>query len=496
MEEFDKKPKSMKRCHIVALPFPGRGLVNPLMNLCKHLAHKLGDNVKITFVVTEEWLGILESDPRPPQIHLRSIPNVIPSEFSKSSTFDFDSFIEIVVAKMEAPFEHVLTTSEPVTVIIADIYMIWAFSIGIQRNIPVVSFWTTSSLVFSVMYHADLLTKNGHSLANLSACCDEVIDYIPGVPPTRFADMPLLPSGNDPKFNPAMVAFTMLDKVQCLLIATFYELEPQVTDTLKAIFPFPTYTIGPSISNITTTVEQQYHIHGKKTETSTHECVNSMEHNYLKWLDSQPIRSVLYIAFGSTHPISGEHIEEILAGLCESGVRHLLVSRGVHLTSRVHDDGRAENDEIHTSSQRLVVPWCDQLRVLCHPSIGGFLTHCGWNSIMESIYAGVPMLAFPISFDQIPNRKMIVDDLKVGMKITKEFGEQALVKRDEVKKIVKKFMNINDEAEENVNNEAEEMRRRSSELKEICRRALAVGGSSDNNLDDFIKDILQFHGND
>ncbi|MCL7051700.1 hypothetical protein MKW94_028172 [Papaver nudicaule] len=492
MEEIDKEPESVKRCHIVAVPFPGRGLINPLMNFCKHLARKLGDNVKITVVVTEEWLGILESDPdpMPPQIQLRSVPNVIPSEFVRSSTLDFESFLQIVLVEMEAPFEHVLNTSEPATVIIADFSLIWAFSIGNRRSIPIVSFWTASSFMFSVLCHADLLTKNGHSLARTSDCCSEVIDYIPGVSPTPLADMPLLPRGNDPKFNPELVSFTMLDDVQCLLIPTFYELEPQATDTLKAIFPFPTYTIGPSISNITTTITHHHYIHGKTAESITTKYVNGKELDYLKWLDSQPICSVLYIAFGSTVSISKEQMEEILVGLSKSGVPYLLVSRGTHIDSGVHGDGGGNDDKTGNSSRRFVVPWCNQLKVLCHPSVGGFWTHCGWNSIMESIYAGVPMLTFPMFFDQIPNRKLIVDDLKVGMKVMNEFGAKALVKKDEVAKIVKKFMAVNED--EDVKNEAKEMRRRSSELKEMCRRALAKGGSSDTNLDAFIKDILHF----
>ncbi|KAI3857507.1 hypothetical protein MKX03_033320 [Papaver bracteatum] len=370
----------------------------------------------------------------------------------------------------------------------------WAISIGNKRNILVVSFWSSTSFVFSVMYHADLLTKNGHTLANLSDCYDEVIDYIPGISPTRLADMPLLENGNDPNFNPTMVAFNMLEKVQSLLIVSFYELEPQVTDTLKEISPFPIYTVGPSISNISTAIEQHHHIDGKKIESNTVKYVNPKEPDYLEWLDSQPVGSVLYISFGSTVPISGVHAEEIMAGLHITGVRYLLVSRGVHVTSGVHEGG--EDDKIGTNSRRLIVPWCDQLRVLCHSSIGGFLTHCGWNSIMEYLYAGVPMLTFPICFDQIPNRKLIVDDLKVGMKVTEESGEKAVVKRNEVAKLVNKFMDINeDQAEEDVNNEAKEMRKRSTELKEMSRRALAKGGSYDTNLDAFIKDILHVHDN-
>ncbi|KAI3877652.1 hypothetical protein MKX03_027391 [Papaver bracteatum] len=180
-----------------------------MLNFCKDLAHKLDDNIKITFVVTEEWFGILESTSMPSQIHLRSIPNVIPSEFVRSSTSDFDSFLEIVLSKMEAPFKHVLNTSDPTTVIIEDFYLMWEISIGNKRNILVVSFWSSTYFVFSVMYHADLITKNGHTLANLSDFYDEVIDYIPVISPTRLADMPLLENGNDPNFNPTMVAFNM-----------------------------------------------------------------------------------------------------------------------------------------------------------------------------------------------------------------------------------------------------------------------------------------------
>ncbi|XP_026441421.1 UDP-glycosyltransferase 87A2-like [Papaver somniferum] len=249
------------------------------------------------------------------------------------------------------------------------------------------------------MYHADILTKNGYSLANLSDCCDEVIDYIPGISPTRLADMPLLPSGNDPNFNPTIAAFNMLEKVQSLLIVSFYELEPQVTDTLKAIFPFPIYTVGPSISNISTAIEQHHHIDGKKTELNTVKYVNPKEPDYIEWLDSQPVGSVLYIAFGSTVPIPGVHVEEIMAGLHKSGVRYLLVSCGVH-------EG-GEDDKMGTNSRRLIVPWSDQLRVLCHSSIGGFLTHCGWNSTMESLYAGVPMLTFPIFLIKFPTENSL-----------------------------------------------------------------------------------------
>ncbi|PON60321.1 UDP-glucuronosyl/UDP-glucosyltransferase [Parasponia andersonii] len=68
-----------------------------------------------------------------------------------------------------------------------------------------------------------------------------------------------------------------------------------------------------------------------------------------------------------------------------------------------------------TNDNVLIVPWCRQIEVICHSAIGGFLTHCGWNSVLESLRCGVPVLCFPLSIDQIVNRKLVVDDWRCGV---------------------------------------------------------------------------------
>ncbi|XP_031271794.1 uncharacterized protein LOC116130186 [Pistacia vera] len=134
----------------------------------------------------------------------------------------------------------------------------------------------------------------------------------------------------------------------------------------------------------------------------------------------------------------------------------------------------------------IVVHWCDQLRVLCHPSIGGFWTHCGWNSILEAVYAGVPMLTFPIFMDQVPNSKRIVEDWKIGWRVRREVRSESLVTREEISELVKMFMDMN-------SIERKDMSKRARELKEICPGAAAEGGSSISNIDAFLKDISQIH---
>ncbi|KAI3908459.1 hypothetical protein MKX01_009261 [Papaver californicum] len=474
----------MKRQHVVAMPYPGRGHINPMMNFCKLLTTKFlaSDDLRITFVVTEEWLSFIElsaSESRlPPQIRLRSIPNVIPSELVRG--LDLGGFFVAVQTKMEGPFEQLLEQLQQdddptmvVTTIIADTTLPWAVSVGNRRNIQVVSLWPMSPSVFSIYKHIDLLAQNGHYPVDFSSDCgDELVDYIAGVSPIRLADMPSVLKRSAQQFlSSVKESIAAACKAKCLLLTTYHELEPQVIASLMEILPLPVYSVGPSIP-VSTTLEDDL------DTTETHNNMKLEEQHYLQWLDLQPKNSVLYVSFGSFLSVSGEQMEEILAGLRESGIRYLFVSRGA----------QGNTDNSVADARSLVVPWCDQLKVLCHSSVGGFWTHCGWNSTLEGVYAGVPMLTFPVAMDQITNSKLIVDDWKIGMKVMEEVGANKMVKRDEIAMTVKKFMFSNGDDDESI-----EMRTTAKKLKESCRKALAKGGSSTTNLDDFIRNILQYY---
>ncbi|KAH8498696.1 hypothetical protein H0E87_017573 [Populus deltoides] len=199
---------------------------------------------------------------------------------------------------------------------------------------------------------------------------------------------------------------------QYLLFTSVYELEAQVIDALKLKLPFPVYPAGPPIGPVPSFEPKDY--------TS----VISSNHGipgYIEWLNSQPKGSVLYVSMGSFLSVSSSQLNEIVVGVHNSGVRFL---------------------------------------VLRHPAIGGFWTHCGWNSTLEAVFAGVPMLTSPIFWDQIPDRKIIVEDWEIGWRVKK-------------------------------NSEVKETRKRAKELQEACSAAIAKGGSSDTNLDSFIRDISQ-----
>ena len=153
-------------CHVVALPFPGRGHVNPMMNVCKQLSSRKPD-IQVTFVVTEEWLGLIGSEPRPENVVLAAVPNVIPSEHGRAN--DFPGFVEAVSTKLEAPFEELLDRLElPPSVIVADSFIVWGTTVGNRRNIPVASLFPMSATVFSMFHHFELLQQNRHFPVDLS----------------------------------------------------------------------------------------------------------------------------------------------------------------------------------------------------------------------------------------------------------------------------------------------------------------------------------------
>uniref|UniRef100_A0A0D6R124 UDP-glycosyltransferases domain-containing protein n=1 Tax=Araucaria cunninghamii TaxID=56994 RepID=A0A0D6R124_ARACU len=131
-----------------------------------------------------------------------------------------------------------------------------------------------------------------------------------------------------------------------------------------------------------------------------------------------------------------------------------------------------------TRGRGLVVDWCIQLDVLSHPSVSVFLSHCGWNSTLDALSLGIPMLAFGIWADQPTNAKFVADVWKTGMRMRK--GEDGIVGRDEIERCVRLAME---------GQEFAEARKKSGKWKEVARRAMIEGGSSDANLDQFAREI-------
>ena len=287
---------------------------------------------------------------------------------------------------------------------------------------------------------------------------DGQAENIPGISSAHLADLRTVLHENDQRvMQLALECISKVPRANYLLLTTVQELEAETIESLKAIFPFPVYPIGPAIPYL---------------ELGQNPLNNDHSHDYIKWLDSQPPESVLYISFGSFLSVSTTQMDQIVEALNSSEVRYLWVARAnaSFLKEKCGDKG-------------MVVPWCDQLKVLSHSSVGGFWSHCGWNSTLEALFAGVPMLTFPLFLDQVPNSSQIVDEWKNGSKVeTSKLDSEVIVAKEKIEELVKRFMDLQSQ-------EGKEIRDRAREIKVMCLRAIAAGGSSYGNLDAFIRDI-------
>ncbi|XP_028775907.1 hydroquinone glucosyltransferase-like [Neltuma alba] len=262
-----------------------------------------------------------------------------------------------------------------------------------------------------------------------------------------------------------------------VLLNSFQELEP---DTVRALHEEiqgkekkpQIYLVGPIIQS------------GSSNEA------NGSDHSVcLTWLNNQPHKSVLYVSFGSGGTLSQDQTNELAHGLELSETRFLWVLRAPSkVSSAAYLDTLNQNplDFLpegfleRTKERGLVVPsWAPQIPILKHSSVGGFLSHCGWSSTLESIVHGVPLITWPLFAEQRMNAVFLNDGLKVALR--PKFNEnKGMVEREEIAKVVKSL--INDE-------ESSEIRIRIKVLKDSAANALKEDGSSSMNLSTFAMNL-------
>lgn len=189
----------------------------------------------------------------------------------------------------------------------------------------------------------------------------------------------------------------------------------------------------------------------------------------LKWLDSKETDSVVYVSFGSLAGLTEEQMLELALGLKRSNRCFLWVVRET-------EQNKLPKDFIEETSEKgLVVPWSPQLDVLAHRAVGCFMTHCGWNSTLEALSLGVPMIAMPQWTDQPTNAKFVADVWKVGIRVRKD--EKGIIRKEEIEKCIREIM----EGDKSV-----DIKRNSEKWKNLAKNAVDEGGSSDKHIDEFV----------
>ncbi|XP_051141426.1 zeatin O-xylosyltransferase-like [Andrographis paniculata] len=212
-------------------------------------------------------------------------------------------------------------------------------------------------------------------------------------------------------------------------------------------------------------------------------------HECLEWLDEQDPKSIAYVSFGTMTSFTNAEIIELAKGLEDSKVKFLWVLREAD-KANVHDDDREvrrpelpDGFEERTKSVGMVVrDWAPQLEILAHPSTGGFLSHCGWNSCVESISMGVPMATWPMHSDQPMNARLVSQVLKTGIVVKEWSCSTRVVEASIISSVLRRLM---------VSEEGKEIRKRAEELGARVRKATQPGGTSRLELDSFIAHITR-----
>ncbi|KAJ0974974.1 hypothetical protein J5N97_016939 [Dioscorea zingiberensis] len=307
--------------------------------------------------------------------------------------------------------------------------------------------------------------KNESDLSN--GYLDTPVDWIPGLKNMRLRDLPSFIRTTDPDdtfLNYIKIEGQKAFEATAIIINTFDELEDEVLSAMATILP-PIYTVGPiSLLCSQFPVTQSSSI-GSSFLKEDESC--------LEWLDERDRESVVYVNFGSLAVVSNEQLIEFAWGLANSKHNFLWILRPDLVSGEAAVLPEEFLDEI--KGRGFLASWCPQERVLSHPSVRGFLTHSGWNSTMESVSAGKPMICWPYFADQPINCRYVCNEWGMGMEIDNE------VKREQVEELIAELMD---------GEKGKEMKKKAVEWKEKTIRATQAGGSSFINFNRVLDEVL------
>ncbi|XP_050366973.1 scopoletin glucosyltransferase-like [Argentina anserina] len=471
--------------HIFLFPFLAHGHMIPVSDMAKLFA---SHGVRVTIVTTplnatrftqstqsrKSSSGLIQIK----AIELPSEEAGLPKGCENMDTLppssDLGNSLFQATRLLQPQLEELLEEFKP-TCLVADMLFPWATEAAAKFGIPRLVFHGTC--FFSLC--AIEIMKLHEPFKNVSSEFESfVIPYLPGEIEMTSSQVPAVTKtivSSD--LNQLMKdAIESVLKSYGVIVNSFYELEPVYADYYRNKLGRKAWHIGP-VSLCNREIEEKSN-RGKEATVDEHEC--------LKWLDSKKQDSVVYVCFGSVANFNSTQLKEIAMALEAAGQDFIwVVRRGKDEGIEVdQDEWLPEGFEERMEGKGLIIRgWAPQVLILDHPSIGGFVTHCGWNSTMEGISAGLPMVTWPVSAEQFYNEKLVTKVLKIGVSVGTQkwiriFGDS--VKKETIVKAVSEIM---------VGEEAEMRRSKARELGKQARRSVEEGGSSYQDLNKLIQEL-------
>ncbi|KAI8532771.1 hypothetical protein RHMOL_Rhmol11G0240100 [Rhododendron molle] len=378
-------------------------------------------------------------------------------------------------AMLQGPLERILDKVRP-DCLVADMFFPWATEAAAKFGIPRLVFHGTSFFALCATENMRLYKPQRE------VSSDDETFFVPRLPHQIKLTKMQVPEHerSESETDFARIAVSM-EESELLsygaIVNSFYELETEYADYYRDVLKRRVWHIGP-VSLCNRELEDKAQ-RGKEASIDKHEC--------LKWLDLKKPNSVIYICFGSVVKFDVSQLYEIAIGLECSGQQFIwVVRRGEN--ENESEEWLPEGFEERMKDKGLIIRgWAPQVLILDHDAVGGFVTHCGWNSTLEGISAGVPMVTWPVFAEQFYNEKLVTEILRIGISIGalkwNFFTVSDVVMSEQIGKAVQRVM---------VGEDAEVMMNRAKEFKKMAKKAVEEGGSSHTNLNDLIHELSSY----
>ncbi|XP_019092967.1 PREDICTED: UDP-glycosyltransferase 76E2-like [Camelina sativa] len=453
-ERKKMEEKQVKKRRIVLVPVPAQGHVTPIMQLGKALYSK---GFSITVVQTP--YNRVSSSKDFSDFHFLTIPDSLTDSDLKS--LGALPFMLKINQVCEESFKHCLSQllqeqgDDDIACIVYDEYMYFSQAAAMTFQIPSVVFSTTSATAF--VCRSVLSKVNAESFLLDMKDPETQEKVFPGLDPLRYKDLPTSAFGPLESIIKLYCNAVNIQTSSAVIINSASCLESSSLARLQQKLQVPVYPIGP------------LHIAASASSSLLEE-----DRSCIEWLGKQKPSSVIYISLGSLAVMQTKDMLEMAWGLSNSNQPFLWVIRPGSVPGSEWTESLPEEFNKLVSERGYIVKWAPQIEVLRHPAVGGFWSHCGWNSTLESIGEGVPMICRPFTGDQRVNARYVESVWRIGVLLEGELDKGFV--ESSVKRLT-------------VGEEGADMRKRAIALKEKLIVSARSGGSSCSSLDDFVNSL-------
>ncbi|CAN1323523.1 Phloretin 4'-O-glucosyltransferase [Linum perenne] len=461
--------------HVVVVSFPAQGHLNPSLEFSTRLLN-LGCRVTLFTTVSGNNL-ITNSLPSGLSVTTFSDGYDDPGSAWKSKDDHSKRWAQFKTRGSHF-LNHLILNNADVACVVYTLLLTWAVDVARDHNLPATLLWIQPATVLDIYYYAfngyeDLFEKSEDAgrmdLPGLpgSFSCNELPSF---VAPGNSQSHQLVRDGMKEQVQ-VLLTGSKQSKSKSkskVLVNTFEELEMDAIKAGNVKLKLDMIGVGPLIP----------------MESRRDDVVNNRSDS-MTWLDRQAMSSVVYVSFGTMAVISKRQKEEVGKGLLRSKRPFLWVIKKEH--QKEDEDEEEERMEMEIWREEMIVEWCSQVEVLSHEAVGCFVSHCGWNSTLESICLGVPVVGFPQFSDQPTNAKLLEDVWRTGVRVVLPAADDvAVVEGDEIRRCLELVMGEGEVREQ--------VRRNACKWKQLARDAVREGGSSHNNLKAFVDQITTGQG--